>query len=138
MNTNPNIELCLNVRSYEKVVLLAEDGGHTYPERWQRPGSETELHDAINADSVVLIDRIDVARKSLVTVASKGPRLVAFAPSNVEQEKIMRKTIRTMFPWAEVWEIQSSLGKLLVSNGINGKPYDRDNVRDDRQTGVVA
>ena len=88
-NNRPDIELALDVRSYERIVVLSDPGStYPYPEHWKRSQSAHE----IQADSIVVVDRVEVYRKTLAAIGAKSPRLIAFAPANVDQEKSMRRT----------------------------------------------
>lgn len=130
-NSNrPDIELALDVRSHERVLVIG-GGSLEYPGSWIRMQSK-HCHDLVTEDSVVVIDRTDVSVRVLESIACRGPRLVALVPESIDQEKSMRRLLSAMYPWAEVWTLSSSFGKLLVSNGVNGRSYDRDLVRDDR------
>jgi hypothetical protein len=133
MSSNrPDIELALDVRSYERVVVLSDpQSTFTYPEHWHRPMRGTDIG-RIDAETVVIVDRVEVYRKTVSQVGAGHPRLIAFAPANVEQEKSMRRTLRSVYPWAELWEIHTSFGKILVTKDARGPEYDRDSVVDMR------
>lgn len=135
MSTNsnrPDIELALDVRSYERVVVLINpDSPDCYPDSWTQVKSK-EGFDSISNDSIVVIDRIDVFPRMLTTIGAKRPRLIAMVPRGVEQEKAMRRTLAAVYPWSETWTLSSSFGKLLVSKDAVGGEYDRDSIRDER------
>jgi len=132
MSNRPDIELALDVRSYERIVVLSDTGStYPYPEHWNRPTKGSDIG-RVDGETIVVVDRVEVYRKTLASIGSKGPRLVAFAPANVDQEKSMRRTLRSVYPWAEVWELHTSFGKLLVTSGVRGEAYDRDFVIDQR------
>jgi len=135
--SRPEIETALDVRSYERVVVLSNpDSTYDYPEGWIRPtrGGD-ELTQNIDAQTVVLVDRIELSRKTLASIGAKSPRILAFAPLNVEQEKFLRRTLRSVYPWAEVWETSTAIGKVLFTKDATGKGYDRDTMLDMRSTG---
>ena len=120
------IEEAVCLHSYEQIVVLtSQESTFKYPEEWVRPAEAIDL-ELINAETVVVVDRVEISKDTLLLVASKSPRLVAMSPATVDQEKLMRRMITSLFPWAEVWTIDSSFGKLLVTNGITGEAYDHD------------
>ena len=137
MSTNsssnrPDIELALDVRSYECVVVLVNpEAPQGYPDSWIQVQSKEGLA-AVVPDSVVVIDRIDVLPRTLAAIGANRPRLIAMAPRGVEQEKAMRRMLVAIHPWSEVWTLSSSFGKLLVTKDAVGEAYDRDLVRDER------
>jgi hypothetical protein len=152
VSARPDIELALDVRSYEKVIVIAAgDSTFQYPEHWIKPsklsdldeqqigGSETlqPSPDYPLAMSVVVVDRVEVQRKTLAQLADGGPRLFAFAVANVDHEKQVRRMVTSLFPWNEVWTVYTSFGKLLVTKDAVGKAYDRSRVVDMRE-GVAA
>lgn len=147
MSSRPDIELALDVRSYEKIVVIAsQDSEFEYPETWIKPSKLSDLDDQQIggsetlqpspdyplAMSVVIVDRVEVQRKTLSKIAAGGPRLIAFAVANVEHEKQARRMVTSLFPWNEVWTLYTSFGKLLVTKDAVGKPYDRNDVIDMR------
>ena len=136
MNSRPDIELSLDIRSYEHVVVIVNpDASHPYPEHWVEVHSRDDLNE-IHSDCVVVVDRVDVSPNTLSRIAVKGrPRILALVPNGVEQEKLMRRTLATTYPWAEVWTVSSSFGKLLVAKDVVGAPYDRELIRDERPVG---
>jgi hypothetical protein len=87
--------------------------------------------------SVVIVDRVELQRKTLTSIALGRPRLVAFAVASIDHEKQVRRMITALFPWNEVWTVFTSFGKLLVTKDIQGEPYDRDNLVDMRD-GIAA
>lgn len=135
--TRPDIELALDVRSYERVVVLSNpESEYDYPESWIRPtrGGD-ELTKSLDELCIVIVDRIEVSRRTLAQIGAKGPRILAFAPQGVEQEKSLRRTLKSVYPWAEVWETSTSFGKVLYTKDAVGKAYDRDTMIDMRSTG---
>lgn len=131
MSNRPELELVLDRRSYETVVVLASSDQTTkYPDGWWR--AERGDLSEINDERIVVVDRVDITRKTLIGIGSRRPRILAMAPQNVEQEKSMRRLLTSTYPWAEVWTLYTSFGKLLVTNGAQGDAYDRDAVVDMR------
>lgn len=136
MSSRPDIELALDVRSYERVIVIAgQDSTHQYPESWEKPASVAAL--TVDEESVVVIDRVEIQRRTLAQIAEGRPRLVAFAVASVDHEKQVRRMITALFPWNEVWTVFTSFGKLLVTKDAVGKAYDRDTVVDMRD-GIAA
>ena len=115
MSTRPEIELALDVRSYERIVVLSSpDSPHEYPESWVKPQKAGDLGQ-IDAETIVVVDRVEIQRPTLAAIGERGPRLIAFAPQGVDQEKSMRRMLTTLFPWAEVWTLFTAFGKVLVT-----------------------
>lgn len=136
MSSRPDIELALDVRSYEKIVILTgQDSSYQYPDEWVRPAKLSDLE--VNDECVVLVDRVELQRKTMSQIAEGRPRLVAFAVANVDHEKQVRRMITSLYPWNEVWTVFTSFGKLLITKDAKGKPYERDDVTD-WQTDVTA
>ena len=129
--SRPDIELVLDIRSYEHVIVLANHDEPKHPAHWIKISSRDELS-CLNSDSVVVVDRVDVSFAVLRQIGEARPRLVAFVPCSIEHEKSIRRLISSMSPWAEVWTLSSSLGKLIVTGGILGPAYDRQDVIDQR------
>ena len=133
-SNRPDIELALDVRSYEHVfVFVNPDAPHGYPDSWTEVGSREEVL-SIAPTSVVIIDRIDASHRMLEAIGMQSPRLLALVPRNVEQEKLMRRVLSSVYPWSELWTLSTSFGKVLVTNGAAGAAYDRDLVRDERSS----
>lgn len=131
--TRTDIEVALDLRSYENLVVIASPSSNqSYPENWVRP-ARGDLT-MIDEFSVVVIDRIEVQKKTLSTIGEMKPRILAMAPANVSQEKAMRTMISNVWPWAEVWTLSTDFGKLLVTNEAKGAAYDRDSLVDMRPT----
>ena len=126
------IELALSVRSYERIVCLA-DPDHDradYPEHWHLP--RTLRDSGIDQNSVVVVDRIELSPKALGLVAGRHPRLIAFALSSVDHYKSTRRLIKLCYPFSDIWELNDiDMAKLLVTNA-RGLPYDRDRIQDMR------
>lgn len=148
MSSRPDIELALDVRSYEKVIVIAgADSTYQYPDHWVRPTKLADLdgqtlggNESVKADpryplaaTVVVVDRVEIQRKTLAQLAEKYPRLIAFAVANVEHEKQVRRMVTALFPWNEVWTVYTSFGKLLVTKDAVGASYDRASVVDMRE-----
>lgn len=120
MSSRPDIALALDVRSYEKVVVISKpDAVYDYPESWERPSALGEAK--VDGHSVVIVDRIDLSWKSFATLARGCPRLFAFAVSGVEQEKRVRRMVTALFPWNEVWTVWTTFGKTLVTKDAQGE-----------------
>lgn len=129
MSSRPDIELALDVRSYEKIVVLTgQDSSYQYPDEWVRPAKLSDLE--VNEESVVIIDRVELQRKTIAQIAEGKPRLVAFAVASVDHEKQIRRMITSLFPWNEVWTVFTSFGKMLITKDISGIAYDRDEIVD--------
>jgi hypothetical protein len=123
---HPDIEVALDVRSYERVVVLSRVENN-YPERWEKTFSSRA---EIDNDTVIIIDRTDISQDDLGIIASAKPRMVAFVPFSVEQEKSMRRMISTLYPWAQVWMQFTTFGKILYTSEIYGLPYNREELVD--------
>lgn len=127
MSNRPDIELALDVRSDEKVIVIAgQESEYQYPEKWLKPARISDL--AVDEMSVVIIDRVEVQRRTLAQIAEGRPRLVAFAVASVDHEKQVRRLVTSLFPWNEVWTVFTSFGKVLVSKDLRGTAYDRSQV----------
>ena len=127
----PSVETALDVRSYshidgagpERIVLITGDSDKSYPDTWI-PYHIDHLSDALSVVdeySVVIIDRVNVSDGGLGLIASRGPRLVGFVPSDVSAEKMIRRTMVALFPFSELWTFPTSFGRLLVTPGIAGR-----------------
>ena len=134
MSGRPDIELALDVRSYETVVVIAgQESEYPYPEEWSKPDSLRSIETSKDVlQPVFVVDRVEIQRKTLAQMAEMNPRLVAFAVANVEHEKQVRRMVTSLFPWNEVWTVSTSFGKLLVTKDATGKAYDRNDVVDMR------
>lgn len=136
MSSRPDLELALDVRSYERVVVIAgQDSTYQYPETWVQPAKLSDLK--IDEESIVVIDRVEIQRKTLGQIAEGKPRLVAFAVASVDHEKQVRRMVTSLFPWNEVWTVFTSFGKLLVTKDVRGAAYDRYDVMDMRPEAVA-
>lgn len=140
--------MALDVRSYEKVIVIAgAESEYQYPEGWIRPAKLSDLdgqtlggNELYKVDpnfplamTVVVVDRVEIQRKTLSQLAEKYPRLIAFAVANVEHEKQVRRMVTSLFPWNEVWTVYTSFGKLLVTKDAVGVAYDRSTLVDMRE-----
>lgn len=129
MSSRPDIEIALDVRSNERIVVLSSpDSTFEYPENWVRPAKLSDLE--VDSQTVVIVDRVEIQRRTLAQVAEGFPRLVAFAVANIDHEKQVRRMVTSLFPWNEVWTVFTSFGKLLVTKDTVGKAYDRELVVD--------
>lgn len=136
MSNRPDIELALDVRSDEKVIVIAgQESEYQYPERWVKPARLSELE--IDETTVVIIDRVEVQRRTLAQIAEGRPRLVGFAVASVEHEKQVRRLVTSLFPWNEMWTVFTSFGKVLMTKDVRGASYDRNQVVDMRE-GIAA
>lgn len=124
----PSIELALDVRSDEKVVLFTDPSStYDYPEQWLRPRG---LHDAeLDPMSTVIFDRMEVTRKQIMTCAASEVRMIGICPIDVDHEKYVRRMITSLYPWTQVYEASTSFGKVLMLSP-KGAPYDRDRIDD--------
>jgi hypothetical protein len=119
MSSRPDIELALDVRSYEQVVVISKpDVVYDYPERWSRPTGASEAH--VDSETVVIVDRVDVSWRTFATLAESGPRMFAFVVNGVEQEKRVRRMVTALYPWNEVWTVWTSYGKTLITKDARG------------------
>lgn len=129
MSSRPDIELALDVRSYERIVVITgPDSTFEYPENWVKPVKSADLH--IDAESIVVVDRVEIQRKTLQQIAEGRPRLLAFAVASIDHEKQVRRMVTSLFPWNEVWTVFTSFGKLLITKDVQGVAYDRDQMVD--------
>jgi hypothetical protein len=125
----PAIELALDIRSDEKVVLFTDPSStYEYPESWAVPRSLNDA--AIDPMTVVIFDRTDVAKKQIIACGVHGARMVAICPIDVEHEKYVRRMLASMYPWTEVFTTSTLFGKVLMLSP-RGQPYDRDSIHID-------
>lgn len=124
----PNVELALDVRSDEKIVLFADPSSeYEYPESWLRPRS---MHDAgLDPFTVVIFDRTDITKKQLMSCAASDVRMIGICPIDVDHEKYVRRMITSLYPWTQVYEASTTFGKVLMLCP-RGAPYDRDRIDD--------
>lgn len=132
----PPITEVLDIRSHETVYVICESSDISYPQGWiavEQGSSMPKLDfDAVGQpEAVVIIDRIDVLRRELIELLQHGPRILGAVVADVEQEKRFRRNLRTLYPWAEVWETHTDFGKVLMTCAF-GRPYDREQVIDAR------
>lgn len=126
----PQIELAMDVRSYERVVLLKDPTSeYEYPEHWVQARGLNDMY--IDAETVVVFDRTDVTQKQLVACALGEARMVAICPMDVPHEKQVRRMLSILYPWTHVHDASTSFGKVLMCSP-KGQPYDRDRITDDR------
>jgi hypothetical protein len=121
MSNRPEIELALDVRSYEKVVVVSNDTEAEYPTSWLRPQSIADAQ--VNGESVVVIDGVEVSRRSFAQLAAQSPRLFAFIvpPGDIDYEKYVRRMVNALFPVNEMWKIRTDLGTALVTKDCRGE-----------------
>lgn len=130
MSKRPPITLTLDVRSHERIVVFADPKlEYTYPEDWTQcaPGDTVSIDDS----TVIIVDRVELMRRELAALLTRGPRILAVAVADLEQEKKFRRNLRTLYPWAEVWETFTDFGKVLMTTTF-GRTYDREQVIDMR------
>lgn len=131
--SRPDIELALDVRSYERIVVVTSpDSTFEYQESWIKPNRSSDFAQCIDGESIVVVDRVEIQRKTLSQIALHRPRLVAFAVSSIDHEKAVRRMVTALFPWSELWTVSTSFGKLLVSKDIRGNSYERGDLMDMR------
>ncbi len=138
MSVRSPIEVALDVRSYERVVVMADpESDFKYPERWERPLTLKDVR--IDPETVLIIDCIELSHETLVRVLSPGPRIVGYLlpPRDLDFEKLVRRTMRTLYPFSEPWTAESTdMGKCLMYQ-VSGPAYDRDDIIDQRKLGVA-
>lgn len=124
MSNRPDIALALDVRSDENVVVVSKDLDAQYPTWWVRPQSVHET--AVDPGSVVVVDRVELSRRSFAQLAAGCPRLFAFIvpPGGIEYEKQVRRMVTALYPWSELWTIWTSMGKALVTKDAKGDAYE--------------
>jgi len=125
-SNRPNIELVLDVRSYERVVVIANrDQSRTYPAAWFRPLTLSEMLLLVVPESVVVVDGAEPTRRTYASISQRRPRLVAVTVTGEEHARSVRKALLSVQPWCELYSLNSSLGRLVVAHGFSGRPYDR-------------
>ena len=125
------IELALSVRSWERIVCLADPAApHRHPEHWSMP--QSIRHSNIDPETVVIVDRIEISPKVLGTIIGRRPRLIAFALASIDHERNTRRFLRECYPWSEAWDFSTDFAKILVPFDIWGEPYDRRRIIDMR------
>jgi len=127
----PPLEEALDVRSYERIVVITDrDNQYEYPEAWLRATSLAEVD--MDQEYVFVIDRIDISKRMLASIGARRPRLIAFCPgSDQERAKKIRKALRSLYPFSEVWETSTTFGRTLITPA-SGPIYDHDQVLDMR------
>lgn len=136
--SKPEPEVVLDVRSWERVVVISNrDSSAVYPDGWVRPPGLEELLLNLDPDSVVFVDGVDVSRRAFSFIGERAPRIMGIMPLNEEHARAIRRTVTSLYPWAEFWSAMSSRGRMLIVKGAIGRSYDRDLIVDMR-TGVVA
>lgn len=142
--------LVLDVRSNERVVVV-HDGTRQrrYPDHWE---TYTSVENArIGGDCVVIVDQVDLSRRAVESITKRCPRLIGFVIGSVEHEKSIRRSMKALHPWSDLWDgegdtradqqkrvkgIWTHLGKMLITPAY-GRSYDRDRIVDMRP-GAVA
>lgn len=130
------VDLALDVRSYERVVLMADPtSDFEYPEHWERPKTLPEVR--LDGESVLVVDCLELSYETIDAVLSQGPRLAAFIlpPGDLGFEKRTRSALRLLYPFARLWTVdESALGKFLMLEST-GPAYDRTKIVDQRKAG---
>lgn len=138
MSNRPDIELALDVRSYERVILISgRDSVRQYPEAWFRPTTLAQMLSLVGPESVVLVDSAEVTRRTYGAVGERCPRLLAVVTPTEEHARSIRRAVSSLYPWSELYGIVTCVGRIAVVQHLAGRPYDRDRVIDMRP-GVVA
>lgn len=129
----PDIRTALDIRSYERIVVATVSGTarETYPDDWERISGPEEIEEVVDEETVVVVDRVELARRTYVEFFRMRPRLLAVAVKSIEHEKSTRRTLSSIHPFAEVWTFSTDFGKVLVTDA-KGEPYDRDRIIDVR------
>lgn len=129
----PDIELVLDVRSYERVVVISRrDLPRTYPASWDRPESLSDMLELVVPESVVVVDGAEVTRRTYASISQRGPRLLAVVVTGEEHARSIRKALVSVQPWCDLHAFNTSLGRLVVAHRFCGRAYDRDLVVDMR------
>lgn len=138
MSNRPDPELVLDIRSYERVVVISSrDVARAYPTSWHCPTTLLEMLSLIGPDSVVIVDGADVTRRTYANIAERAPRLLAVTVTNEEHSRSVRKGLLSVQPWCDLHSLNCSIGRLVVAHRFCGRAYDRDALIDMR-SGAVA
>ena len=134
MSNRPEIELVLDVRSYERIVVIASrEVEKAYPTNWHRPSTLSEMLGLLGTDSVVVVDGVDVSRRTYGLVSERAPRIVAVTVTSEEHARSVRKALLSVQPWCDLYSTNSSLGRLVFAHRFCGRPYERENMVDMRR-----
>lgn len=137
MSLRPSIEVALDVRSFERIIVLGTTNvGVQYPERWERPEKLSDIH--VDGESVVIIDCLELSPETIEAVLCNGPRIAGFVLPAMDREfeKRMRRTLKALYPFSEPWDALTDMGKCLMLQ-VSGPAYDRDRVIDQRKAGAA-
>lgn len=135
--SRPDIHEALDVRSYERVVVATATRNqdvNIYPEGWELIDGPQDIEHSVDEHTVVVIDKVGLANRTFVEFFRMKPRLLAVVVRDIPYEKSIRRTLSSLYPFAEVWTFSTDFGKLLVTSA-KGDPYDRDDVLDARPEG---
>jgi len=132
-NGRTDISIVLDIRSYERVVLISKNQVRQYPESWVRPNSLSEMLLLVSADSVVIVDGTDVTRRAYGEISRRQPRIVALTARDETQARSARRLLSSVQPWCELYSVGSSLGRVVFATGFHGEAYDRERVVDTRE-----
>lgn len=111
-----SVDLCLDVRSYEQVIVLDDQGSSNrpYPDHWIR--SQDFDFSGVDNTAVVIIDRISLSRAQIEKLSHCAPRLAAFIPMDVDSERRIRSSLKQIFPWGDSWTVNSKIGKMIITD----------------------
>jgi hypothetical protein len=123
--SRPGPELALGLRSHERIAVVSDGDPGDYDDSWVYLGHGDFGSYQLPEDSLVLVDRVEPTVGLISVIGCYGPRILAMAPRNVEQEKSMRRMLSALYPWSELWTVSTSFGKLLVTKDAVGPTYDR-------------
>ncbi len=120
----PDIHVALDVRSWERVVaFVRQDATREPPEHWQLPKS---IHEAgVDEETVVIFDRVEVSKKTVIACVVRKARIIAFCPIDVPHERTIRRGLANLYPFSEVWTAYTTSGKVLMTCP-RGEPYDHE------------
>jgi hypothetical protein len=131
LSSKTSLDVALDVRSYERVVVIS-DSGRSYNPDWVYLNGMQECIEAITPDSVVIVDAMSLTYPIIETIGWMHPRLLAFRPTSDDHARSIKKLLTAMYPWHESWVISTDVGRFIVVKGIVGQGYDRDSVVDMR------
>lgn len=131
------VRICdaLDLRSDDVIVALHESDNQPawlkFPEqeRFLSFGSVPHLLDCSpeQVDIIVCTYVVHMSRNLIRSLLKFQPRLLAFCPSSVDQERLFRLMMTGMYPFSEVWTVNTPFGKTLMTNA-QGQEYDSEQV----------
>lgn len=132
--SRPDIELALDVRSYERVVLIAgRDSTTPHPSHWHRPSTLSEMLSLVPDSGIVVVDHgVVVTRRTYEGISIRGPRALCVGVTGDENARSMRKLLLSIQPWCDLHSFMTDMGRVVVAYRFTGRPYDRDAVIDMR------